>query len=56
LESLDGAGDGNIGHGGGEIKRNFMSLIIGRLQKDIEDMISVCKKCMVLNIKKTVTD
>jgi hypothetical protein len=56
LESLDGAGDGNISHGGGEVKRNYMNLIIGRLQKDIEDIIGVCKKCMVLNLKKTVSD
>lgn len=33
-----------------------MSLIITRLQKDIEDMIGVCKRCMVLNLKKTVSD
>lgn len=57
LEALDGgAGDGNTGGGVGETKKNYMSLIISRLQKDIEDMIGVCKKCMVLNIKKTVSD
>ena len=56
LDSLDGAGEGNTGHGGGEVKRNYMNLIIGRLQKDIEDIIGVCKKTMVLNNKKTVSD
>lgn len=57
LDGLDGdASQGNIGNGQGEIKKNYMSLVIGRLQKDIEDIIGVCKKCMVLNMKRTVSD
>ena len=57
LDALDGgSGEGNIGHGAGEVKRNYMSLITTRLQKDIEDMVAVCKKVMVLNIKKNVSD
>lgn len=47
LDALDGgSSDGNMvggGPGGGEIKKNYMSLIMARLQKDIEDMIGVCK-------------
>ena len=56
MESLDGANEGTIGHGKGEIKKNYMGLIIARLQKDIEDIINVCKQCMVLNMRKTVSD
>jgi len=33
-----------------------MGLIIMRLQKDVEELINICKKVMVLNQKKTVSD
>lgn len=56
LDGLGGGFDGGGGGGSGEVKLNYMNIIIGRLQKDIEDMIAVCKKCMVLNLKKTVSD
>ena len=56
MEALDGADDGNVGHGKGETKKNYMGLIIARLQKDIEDIINVCKKCLVLSLKRNVSD
>jgi len=49
LDVLGGhGGTGGVGKGG-DVQRNYMGLIIMRLQKDVEDLINICKKVMVLN-------
>lgn len=50
MDELDN-GDNNT-EGRGDIRRDYFSMVVGRLQKDIEDLVRICQKVMTLNIKK----
>jgi hypothetical protein len=50
LDELDN-GDNNT-EGRGDIRRDYFSMVVARLQKDIEDLVRICQKVMTLNIKK----
>ena len=50
LEGLDN-GEQNES-GGGDNRRDYFTLLIGKLQKDIEDLVRICQKVLTLNIKK----
>jgi len=51
LENLDN-GDETQG-AGGDNRRDYFSMLIAKLQKDIEDNVRICQKVMTLNMKKT---
>lgn len=50
LENLD---NGDEAQGaGGDSRRDYFSMLIAKLQKDIEDLVRVCQKVTTLNMKK----
>lgn len=53
LDRLDD-GDENQ-EGGGDIKRDYFSMMVARLQKDIEELVRICEKLMSLNINKAIS-
>ena len=50
---LDNVDNGETNENGrGEIRRDFFTMLVTRLQKDIEDLVRISQKVMTLNIKK----
>ena len=39
-------------NGRGEVRKDYFSMLVNRLQKDIEDLVRIAQKVMTLNIKK----
>ena len=52
LDDVDN-GDQNTEGGGGDIKRDYFSMMVARLQKDIEELVRICEKVLTLNINKS---
>lgn len=55
LEELGGDGENN-GDGRGDVRRDYFKLLVTKLQKDIEDLVKICKDVLTLNLKKLATN
>ena len=50
LDNLDNSE--STENGRSEVRKDYFSMIVNRLQKDIEDLVRIAQKVMTLNIKK----
>ena len=50
LDNLD-SGESNT-EGGGDIRKDYFSNLVNKLNKDIEDLVKVCEKVTVIDLKK----
>jgi hypothetical protein len=41
--------------GGSDIKRDYFTMMVARLHKDIEELVRICEKLMSLNINKSIS-
>jgi len=48
-------GDDNQ-EGGSDIKRDYFSMMVARLLKDIEELVRIAEKLLSLNINKSISD
>jgi hypothetical protein len=45
--------NGETSHEGrGDVRRDTFVLLVGKIQKDIDDLIKICQRLMTLNLKK----
>lgn len=53
---LDRLNDGEDNQeGGSDIKRDYFTMMVARLHKDIEELVRICEKLMSLNINKSIS-
>ena len=50
-----GSGESNT-EGGGDMRKDFFSNLVHKLNKDIEDLVKICQRVTTLNLKKKSDD
>ena len=53
LDRLDDGDDNQ--EGGSDIKRDYFSMMVARLLKDIEELVRIAEKLLSLNINKSIS-
>ena len=52
IRNLNELGDGEAqGDGRGDTRRDYFTMIVSRLQKDIEDQVKICSRVTTLSLK-----